>query len=388
MFPLENIPHLDHIQRLSEILGELRLVGGCVRDALLNRPFSDVDLVTPVEPEKGMDLLKAAGINVKPTGIQHGTIMAILDKVPYEITTLRHDISTDGRHAKVRFTDQWEEDALRRDFTMNSLYVDLSGKLYDYTGGLDDIKEGVVRFIGDAATRIQEDYLRILRLFRFQAHYGKKALSVETLTLCQQFAPCLTRLSRERIRQELIRLFEAESPQDIVLQMEKYGVLEAINLGSADLDTFYNLVKMEDEPSSWRRLAALFPKLSENPSAICATKSEKSFLNLLSNLPSTTEHSLILLLKDNPLSVVTDITLLLTSQGKLSSDSCTTILSHLNDMAPKKFPLKGKDLLSCGLPAGPDMGNLLTQCETWWYENKGRPTKEECLNWILLTINK
>ena len=150
---------------------KLRFVGGCVRDALLGQPVDDIDIATPYVPEQVIKFLQAAGLTVLPTGIDHGTVMAVIDGTGYEITTLRHDVSTDGRHAIVAYTDQWQEDAARRDFTFNALYLSTEGTLYDPWHGVQDLQNGIVRFIGDPQARIKEDYLRILRYFRFYARF-------------------------------------------------------------------------------------------------------------------------------------------------------------------------------------------------------------------------
>jgi poly(A) polymerase len=162
----------------------VRFVGGAVRDTLLDRLVQDIDVATTLLPEATMSVLQQAGIHVVPTGIQHGTVTAVIDGRHFEITTLRKDVACDGRHAEVAFTDNWQEDASRRDFTMNAMYMSTEGELFDYFSGQEDAKAGRVRFIGDANTRISEDYLRILRFFRFYAHYGREAPNYEALVAC------------------------------------------------------------------------------------------------------------------------------------------------------------------------------------------------------------
>ena len=179
---------------------ELRFVGGAVRDALAGRATSDVDVATPALPEAVMELLAAANIQAIPTGIKHGTVTAVLDKKHFEITTLRKDVSTDGRHAEVAYTDDWKADAARRDFTMNALYLSPAGELFDYFEGEKDAMAGRVRFIGGADARIKEDYLRILRFFRFYAWMGKGEADADALAACAANAPKIATLSGERIR--------------------------------------------------------------------------------------------------------------------------------------------------------------------------------------------
>ena len=187
----------------------VRFVGGCVRDAVLGRRAKDIDLATPEPPQRVIDLLARAGIRAIPTGIAHGTITAVVGREHFEITTLRRDVSTDGRHATVAFTDDWAEDAARRDFTINALFCDADGTLFDPMGGLADIKTGTVRFVGDAAMRIAEDHLRILRFFRFFAHYGKGEPDSDGLAACTRLAPTLKALSAERIAAEILEIGRA-----------------------------------------------------------------------------------------------------------------------------------------------------------------------------------
>src|SRR5579872_7361897 len=194
------------IKAFADAKAPIRFVGGCVRDALLGRAVQDVDVATPLRPEATMALLQKAGIKAIPTGIDHGTATAVIHGKHFEITTLRKDVSTDGRHATVAYTDDWKEDAARRDFTINALYLSPDGELFDYFNGARDAKEGHVRFIGNAGERIREDYLRILRFFRFYAWYGKTEPDKEALTACTEAANNIGTLSGERVQQEMLKL--------------------------------------------------------------------------------------------------------------------------------------------------------------------------------------
>ena len=189
--------------------GDARFVGGVVRNTLLGLAVKDIDIATPLPPDEVMRRLKRANIRAVPTGIDHGTITAIVDGRPFEVTTLRRDVSTDGRHAAVTYTTDWREDAARRDFTINALYASADGEIFDYHGGLADLAQGRVRFIGDARARIREDYLRILRLFRFHAWYGKGDIDPDALNAVAHEKAGLAKLSGERIQQEFLRLLEA-----------------------------------------------------------------------------------------------------------------------------------------------------------------------------------
>ena len=205
-----------------------RAVGGAVRNALLGRTVGDIDIATSARPEEVIAAARAAGLAAVPTGIDHGTVTVIADQVPYEVTTLRRDVATDGRHATVAFTDDWEADARRRDFTLNALYCDAEGQVFDPLGGYPDLVAQRVRFIGDAHERIREDYLRILRFFRFTAEYAAGPPDAAGLAACVSEREGLTRLSAERVRQELLRLLVAPRAAELVRAMQDYGILALV----------------------------------------------------------------------------------------------------------------------------------------------------------------
>ncbi len=243
--------------------GQARYVGGAVRDTLLGIAVKDIDLATPLEPREVMRRLKAQNIQVVPTGIDHGTVTAILAGGPVEITTLRHDVSTDGRRATVAFASEWQDDAARRDFTINALYADpVTLEIFDYFGGNDDIAARRVRFIGDARERIREDHLRILRYFRFQARFGSQPADPEAESACADLAATLKGLSRERIGMEMINLLGLPDPAPTVARMAELGVLAQV-LPEADVAALAALVaeeaRQEVAPDPIRRLAALLP---------------------------------------------------------------------------------------------------------------------------------
>src|SRR5579859_1773793 len=189
-----------------------RFVGGCVRNTLIGKPVSDIDIATVLTPERVTEALKAAKLKAVPTGVEHGTVTAVAGGKPFEVTTLRRDVATDGRRAVVAFTDDWKEDAQRRDFTINALYAAPEGEVFDYFEGISDLEAGRVRFVGDPVTRIREDYLRILRLFRFHAWYGEGALDPDALRAAAHERSGLARLSGERVSREMLRLLAAEDP--------------------------------------------------------------------------------------------------------------------------------------------------------------------------------
>lgn len=214
-----------HLVSLLNASGfETRFIGGCVRDALLARHSGDIDLATTATPQQIIEHLSAHQIQTVPVGIEHGTVMAVINGRGYEMTTLRHDVVTDGRHAVVAFTDNWAEDARRRDFTVNALSVDASGKLYDYCGGLHDLQNRTLRFIDDAASRIKEDYLRMLRLFRFASVLHWDITDTALLSLCRNLAPQMKQLSRERVQAELYKLLNGSGCLSVIRLMIEYGI--------------------------------------------------------------------------------------------------------------------------------------------------------------------
>src|ERR1700722_18860956 len=230
------------IDALSAHGGSARFVGGAVRNALLRLEVDDIDIATPLVPDEVIRRLQSSGIKAVPTGIDHGTITAIVGSKFFEVTTLRRDVETDGRHAIVSFSDNWEEDASRRDFTVNAMYASPDGEVFDYFGGLADLAARRIRFIGDPVARIREDYLRILRLFRFHAWYGQGAMDEQGLGAATAERSGLRRLSGERIQKELLRLLAAKNPGPALQAMEKRGILEEIIPGDACLENLKRLV--------------------------------------------------------------------------------------------------------------------------------------------------
>lgn len=242
---LSSPPLQKLFQLFAEAGFELFAVGGCVRNALMGRAAADIDMATNARPEDMLRLLEEAGLRGIPTGIEHGTITAIVEDHPFEITTYRHDVETDGRRARVQFSDRLEDDAARRDFTINAIYLDQSGKLIDPVGGVADIKEHRIRFIGDPDERITEDYLRILRFFRFFAWYGQDGIDADGLAACAKHADGIDGLSRERIGAEMIKLLSAPDPAPAVAAMAQSGILYRV-LPGAEVSTLPILMHLEE----------------------------------------------------------------------------------------------------------------------------------------------
>jgi len=244
--------------------GCARFVGGCVRNTLMGKPVDDIDIATTLTPDQVIEALGEAGLKAIPTGVDHGTVTAVAKKIPFEITTLRRDVSTDGRRAVVAFTHAWEEDAQRRDFRFNALYVDGEGRLYDPTGhGVQDAKDGKVVFVGEPMTRIREDYLRILRFFRFQAWYGKGEPDQKALAACKALKGLVSGRAAERTQKEILKLLAADDPRPALRLMAATGVLAAILPFVKSLARLDGLVAIETEQLFENdvelRLAALIP---------------------------------------------------------------------------------------------------------------------------------
>src|SRR5581483_12159264 len=233
-------------QALSKNGAAIRAVGGAVRNSLLGLPVAEIDLATTALPERVMALARSADLKAVPTGIEHGTVTVVADGMPFEVTTLRRDVETYGRHAKIAFTEDWEEDARRRDFTLNALYADRDGTVFDPLGGYADLVAGRVRFIGKPEDRIKEDYLRILRFFRFNAYYGKGPLDPEGLAACVRLRVGLTQLSAERIAGELRRILVAPGAVRAVRALFDYGLLTDVLGGAPRMMRFERLVAVEE----------------------------------------------------------------------------------------------------------------------------------------------
>jgi poly(A) polymerase len=250
------------LQKLTESLGQknIRLVGGCVRDAAIGHSVHDIDIATVLLPDTVMDLARNFGLKAIPTGLKHGTVTIVVDHQPFEVTTLRRDLKTDGRHAEVSFTDDWVEDAARRDFTMNAMSLSLSGELFDPFSGMSDAQSGTVRFVGDTANRIREDYLRILRYFRFQSEVGNIPMEPSILATVREHRAGLDQLSGERIWQEFKKTLVGKNVLNVIGAMEKTGVLRQLFGSETSIQTLVNLRNIEAQiwqPIPLRSLASL-----------------------------------------------------------------------------------------------------------------------------------
>jgi poly(A) polymerase len=366
----------------------VRFVGGCVRDALAERPVMDVDIATPEPPERVVELLTAAGLKAVPTGIEHGTVTAVARGRPFEITTLRCDITTDGRRAVVAFTDDWVEDAARRDFTMNALSADPDGTIHDPFGGVADLRAGRVRFVGDPETRIREDVLRILRFFRFHAHYGLGPPDGAGLTACRALASLLPRLSGERVAAETLRLLAAPDAAATVALMRDHGILAPILPELIEGARLRALQAIPDAAArdAVLRLAALLPGDARAARAVAErlrlSNADRDRLMLLAEpppvlWPPADERALRRSLHRLGAPAVRDLGLLAGAQG--NAELGRSALQAVTAWQPVSLPVKGQDALDLGVPAGPEVGRLIAEVEAWWEAGDYRADRGACL---------
>ena len=412
---------------------DVRFVGGCVRDALLRRESRDIDIGTPVEPEQVLALLERSGIETRtvPRGIEHGTVTALAGGNRYEITTLRRDERTDGRHAEVAFTDDWREDAARRDFTINAMSAAPDGTLYDYFGGQQDLAAGRVHFVGDPATRIAEDHLRLLRFFRFYAWYGRGEPDAAALAACKDAANAIPSLSGERVRDEMMELLWAPNPVPTLDSMQEAGVLSLLLPEAQSTERLARLLEIEwklFDLDPLRRLAALIAgtdasaareiavrwRLSRDKGAILtglfsvperlaspiadtdATVAAKRWrfatddgarleelatpeFALVPNLDHQSQRCLIYQLGSGRFRDL----VLLTWAAEMEGDSevaWRAMLETAESWKPSMLPVTGADVLECDVEEGPEVGRLLRAVEDWWIERDFAPDRAALLD--------
>ena len=373
--------------------GAARFVGGCVRDALLGRAIGDIDIATILTPDEATAALKAGGVKSVPTGIEHGTVTAIAGGRPFEVTTLRRDVETDGRRAVVAFTTDWTEDAERRDFRLNALYMDAEGRLYDPTGlGVQDALAGRIVFVGEPEQRIREDYLRILRFFRFRAWFGRGAPDAAGLAACAALKDGLGRLSAERVSKELLKLLAAEDPREAALEMAGAGVLQAILPEVLPLDRLASLVGIERARlggcDAELRLAALLPAdpgaAERTAMRLRLSKAQRERLAAVVAIdpaidPRMTPASVRRRLYEiGPGPFADRVKLAWAGQialGGDDADAWLALLAQAKGWVRPTFPLTGHDAAAAGLPPGPLVGEALRQAEAFWIEHDFLPDR-------------
>jgi len=383
---------------------EARFIGGCVRNALMHLPIVDIDIATQETPERVVALLQAAGIQAVPTGIEHGTVTAVANGKTFEITTLRRDVSTDGRRATVAFTEQWIEDAARRDFTFNTLSATQDGVIYDYFNGMQDLAHRLIRFVGRANERIAEDRLRILRYFRFIAVYGMRIAERYEFQVVANNAEHLTELSAERIRDELLKILGSHNHHDAVRLMFDEGIFAVILPEVTDTVWYKRLSWLDSSairidaigPDPIRRLAAFIDTDGAGAEAVARRlKLSRAQIRRLSRLkapawaasPDTSETELRGLLSRLGAEEVIDLALLEWSRrliitprlAKAETEAWQKLLAQAAAWEPVDLPVKGGDIVSLGIPPGPRISELLHEVEGWWRDGGCTADREACL---------
>ena len=383
--------------------GEARVVGGAVRNSLMGIPVSDMDIATSLLPDDVQRRAEEAGIKCVPTGIKHGTVTLVVDGHPFEVTTLRRDVETDGRHAQVEFTTDWRADAERRDLTINALYADKTGLVHDYTGGLEDVAKANIRFIGDASQRIAEDYLRILRFFRFFAHYGQGRPDASGIKASAAAKDKIRTLSAERVWSELKKLLSAKDPFRALLWMRTSGVLTLVlpETEKWGIDTTPALVAAEEkfgwQPEPMLRLAAIVPPDEERLAAMAErlklSTAERDYLRAFASYPKISDELSgsqfdEMLYRHGAAGAEVNLKIALAhASTKADHDSdalsrvgrLTALLDRTLKWEKPAMPVKGADLIASGFSAGPEIGEKLGTLENLWVSSNFKLTKDELL---------
>ncbi|MCU0953801.1 MAG: CCA tRNA nucleotidyltransferase [Hyphomicrobium sp.] len=362
--------------------GEARIVGGAVRNTLLGLPVTDVDIATTVRPEDVIERAEKAGLSAIPTGIDHGTVTIIAGHKPFEVTTLRRDVETHGRHATVAFTEDWASDAHRRDFTINAFSCDAEGRLFDYTNGIADLAARRVRFIGRPEDRIAEDYLRILRFYRFTATYAAGQIDREGHEACAALQEGLDRISAERIRAELLKLILAPHAAIVLSEMDETGVLARILGHAADVLAFARLAAIEDQngipPDAMRRLYALAVLGPEDAARLRdLLRLSKREYERLADLglpdrafdPDQSEDAAKIFLYRKGATTFRD-GVLVTWARNLDDGPENASRRERYELAdlwlPPVLPVSGRDVVALGVPPGPEIGHIIETLDLWW----------------------
>lgn len=360
-------------------------VGGCVRNMLLGEEVTDIDIATKLKPEEVTQRLEGKGVKVVPTGIEHGTVTAVVEGQPFEITTLRHDVETDGRHAVVGFTDDWLEDAKRRDFTMNTLLADQAGNIYDPTGlGSSDLKTNRIVFVGKPSERIEEDYLRVLRFFRFHAYYGRGDMDVDALSACQDAAEHIPSLSKERITQEFFKILSAPDPASILSVMFEHGVLKALEFDGG-LKLLSDLCQQQNKHNQGAVSARLTALASLKPSNIEAMqalllipkvfKKDIEAIHGVLNLPDLVDdHAIrVAVYKYGRIPTAQGLMIEL-AQGRARGRHAGEALDLIGGWDIPTFPVTGEALIKQGFQTGPALGAELERLEQEWIDGGFKAT--------------
>ncbi|MGD9537617.1 MAG: CCA tRNA nucleotidyltransferase [Alphaproteobacteria bacterium] len=374
---------------------EVRFVGGCVRDTVLGRPITDIDIATPDPPETVMTLLARDYIRSVPTGIAHGTVTAVVDHKHFEITTLRVDVESHGRRATVAFTDDWVADAARRDLTFNAMSLAPDGALYDPFGGLADLEAGLVRFVGTAKNRILEDHLRLLRFFRFYAYFGRGPFDAEGFAAARETAPLLPKLSGERVQAEMKKLLAAPEPLRALEGMRDCGALAEVLPEDGAFALLASLIEGEAEAAmpadAIRRLAALVRH--RNVGGIATrwrlSNADAARLAALAGPAEPLDAALDAKAQRRALyrrgaDLFRDLVLLAWAEARLAGQAYDApwraMLDEASRWVPKQLPVKGADALKLGVSPGPELGRLIKAVEDWWIGQDFAPGRKATLD--------
>ena len=390
---------------LNEKEDTARFVGGCVRDSIIGLKTNDIDIATKLNPEDVVKILGSESIKVIPTGIDHGTVSVFSKDFNFEITTLRSDISTDGRHAEVIFSDSWEEDSLRRDFTINSIYLKQNGELYDPHNGIQNLKDKKIIFIGNPDERINEDYLRILRFFRFNAFYGNNnlKLSSDSIKACTKNKNKIKKLSSERVQNEFFKILNSSDPYFIVSIMRKIEILDLLFEHKVETKIFKKLLLIEKENSFSKNHILRFASLalknkkinSNNLQMFNFSKKERKELCLLTNqefeihnkLNKSDIKKILYSIDRKTLKDMAKLSWAL-SNNRVTNKNWKNVLSQIDKVAIPIFPLKAKDILDYGLEEGPIIGEILKTVEQDWIDSNFEHNKEDLLFKLKAIINR
>jgi poly(A) polymerase len=373
------VKELMAVFRASGNEDAMRFVGGCVRNTLMNIPISDIDIATTLVPEKIKELFEAAGYSVHPTGIEHGTVTVVIKGEPYEITTLRRDVETDGRRAVIEFSTDWADDAERRDFRCNALYMDMDGHIYDYVGGgIEDTKNRQLVFVGSAETRIREDYLRILRMYRFMSALDCTANAMGEIA-CAELKDGIKTLSGERIEKEMMKLLAGKNALKTLRAMYHAGIYQIVFDREWPEEGFFleRLFRASDDPAL--RLAGIFNFNTEVAATVLgrwhsATELKNRVMNAL-EISSFTDDRELAYRKGAP--AMHDQVLLSWADGfdERSLDAVKAAIADVVNNLPV-LPVRGQDILDLGMKPGKAIGEVLKSVESWWVSN-GYPDAEK-----------
>ena len=369
---------------------EARFVGGSVRDALLGQRISDIDIATPAPPERIIELLEKAGIKVVATGLAHGTVTAVVPPRHFEITTLRRDVETYGRRARVAFDADWAADAARRDFTINAIFLAPDGTIDDPVGGVSDLRAHRVRFVGDPPTRIAEDVLRLLRYYRFEARFGTGIGDKRARAACRAATHLLPTLSGERIAQELVKLLETPDPIAVLRMMQEDGVLAVALPETRRLDRLGRLIEIEPKADPLLRLAALIEVDEYGAAALAARlRFSNAWRDRLRGLlrPWPVDQKGVVQAQRRALyrlgvARYSDVALLLAAEGEMSKSRLAELLGIARTWTPPVFPLAGHDVTELGIPPGDRVGQLLEAVRDWWEDSDFTADRTRCLVYL------